>query len=217
MSSHWKPMRLISVLPAPRTVGIAPVAFHKPANLVGSTMKGWYWREFRLPFATDSTNLLYDIASLTADFHDSITALSDPEEKYDQILKYDSRIRAFDTKSTPHLIFTSNPKAPGPHWVRWAKGVASIVQAHKTIMIHRSFQGKSFTDLQYTYTRSASIAAAKTVIREADVATADVERSAFWHLQVRSQYGNLRTYSQVGVVLLGFVNDFGRPILLVQV
>lgn len=169
------------------------------------------------PIATDSTNLLYDIGSLMADFHDSITALSDPEEKYDQILKYDSRMRALDTQSTPDLIFTGNPKAPGPQWVRWAKGVASIVQAHKTIMIHHSFLGKSFTDPRYTYTRWASIAASKTIIREADVATADVERPAFWHVQVRSQYGNLRTYSQVGVVPVGFVNDFGRPILLVQV
>ena len=121
-----------------------------------------------------------------ADFHDSITALSDPEEKYDQILKYDSRMRALDTQSTPHLIFTGNPKVPGPQWVRLAKGVASIVQAHKTIMIHRSFLGKSFTDPRYTYTRWASIAASKTIIREADVATADVERPAFWHVQVSS-------------------------------
>lgn len=111
------------------------------ANLVGSTMKAWYWAGVQTPIATDSTNLLYDIASLMADFHDSITALSDPEEKYDQILKYDSRMRALDTQSTPNLIFTGNPKAPGPQWVRWAKGVASIVQAHKTIMIHRSFLG----------------------------------------------------------------------------
>ena len=169
------------------------------------------------PVATDSTNLLYEIASLMADFHDSITTLSDAEEKYDQVLKYDSRMRALGTQPTPHIIFTETTQASGPQWVRWAKGVASIVQAHKTIMIHRSFLGKSFTDARYTYTRWASITASKTIIREADVTTTDVERPAFWHVQVSSKYGNLRNCSQVGVVPLDLADDFHRPILLVQV
>ena len=47
--------------------------------------------------ATDLTDLLYDMASLRADFHDSITALSNPEEKYKQVLKYDPRMRALGT------------------------------------------------------------------------------------------------------------------------
>ena len=68
------------------------------------------------PVATDFTNLLYDMASLMADFHDSITALSNPEEKYEQVLKYDSRMRALGTQSTPHLIFTEIIKASGPQW-----------------------------------------------------------------------------------------------------
>ena len=34
--------------------------------------------------------------------------------------------------------------------------------------------------------------ASKTIIREVEIATADVERPAFWHDQVRSEYSGLR-------------------------
>ena len=146
----------------------------------------------RVVVATDSVNLLYDIASLMADFHDSITAMSDPAAKYDQVLRYDSKMRVLGTQSMRHLFSTETTKASGSQWVRWFKSVASIVQAHKIIMIHRSFLGKSFTDPRYTYTRWASVMASKTIIREFEIATADVERPAFWHDQVRSEYSSLR-------------------------
>ena len=141
----------------------------------------------QVPVATDSGNLLYDIASLMADFHDSVIVLSDPAAKYDQVLKYDSRMRALCTQSKPQVFSAERTEASGPQWVRWARGVASIVQAHKIIMIHRSFLCKSFTDPRYTYTRWASVAASKTILREAEIATADVEKPAFWHDQVRSK------------------------------
>ena len=139
----------------------------------------------KVAVATDSGNLLYDIASLMADFHDSVVALSDLAAKYDQVLKYDSRIRTLCTQSKPHIFSIESSEVFGPQWVRWAGGLASIVQAHKIIMIHRSFLGKSFTDPRYTYTRWASVEASKIILREAEIATADVERPAFWHDQVR--------------------------------
>ena len=146
----------------------------------------------RVVVATDLLNLLYDIASLIADFHDSITALSDPAAKYDQVLSYDSKLRVLRTQSMRHLFSSRTIKASGSQWVRWAKGVASIVQAHKIIMIHRSFLYKSFTDPRYTYTRWASVTASKTIIGGVEVTTADEERPAFWHDQVRSEYSSLR-------------------------
>lgn len=146
----------------------------------------------RVVVATDLVNLLYDIASLMADFHDSITALSDPAAKYDQVLRYDSKMRVLGTQSMRHLFSSRATKASGSHWVRWAKGVASIVQAHKIIMIHRSFLGKSFTDPRYTYTRWASVTASKTILSGVESATADKERPAFWHDQVRSEHSSLR-------------------------
>lgn len=141
----------------------------------------------RIPVTMDSGNLLCEIASLMADFHDSVTTLSDPAAKYDQVLKYDSKMRALGTELKPYLFPTDISDASGPRWVPWAKSAASIVQAHKIIMIHRSFLGKSFTDSRYTYTRWASVTASKIILREAEIAEADVDRPAFWHDQVRSK------------------------------
>ena len=162
--------------------------------------------EDQIPVATDSGNMLYDIASLMADFHDSIIVLSDPAAKYDQVLKYDSRMRALRTQSEAQILSAENPNISWPQWVRWTRGVTSIVQAHKIIMIHRSFLCKSFTDSRYTYTRWASIAASKTILLEAEIAIADVERPAFWHDQVRSNPSYLRTCSQVAMMTLYFIN-----------
>lgn len=171
----------------------------------------------RVPVATDSGNLLYDMASVMADFHDSITALSDPMAKYDRVLKSDARIRAIGTESAPHLLPTETTHSSGPPWVRWARSVAAIVQAHKIIMIHSSFLGRSFTDPRYMYTRWASVAASKTIIREVGIATTDVERPAFWHDQVRSKVSQPRSLppSDEGGPKI-FINDVHRRIWLVQ-
>ncbi|KAL8951981.1 MAG: hypothetical protein Q9222_002073 [Ikaeria aurantiellina] len=129
----------------------------------------------RVPLGIDLGNLLYEIALLMAQFHDSILAMPAAAE-YDQVLMYDSKMRALNMDTTP-------VSSDAPVWARWAKGVAMIVQAHKIIMIHRSFLGKSFADPKYTYTRWASVAASKTIVREAEAAATDVERPALWHDQ----------------------------------
>ena len=67
----------------------------------------------RIVVATDSVNLLYDIASLMADFHDSITAISDPAAKYDQVLRYDSKMRVLGTQSMRNLFSTEITEASG--------------------------------------------------------------------------------------------------------
>ena len=163
--------------------------------------------EDQVPVATDSGNILYSIASLMADFHDSIIVLSDSAAKYDQVLKYDSRMRAICTQSKAQVFSTENPEMSSwPQWVRWTRGVTNIVQAHKIIMIHRSFLCKSFTDPRYVYTRWASIAASKTILLEAEIAIADVERPAFWHDQVRSKPNCLRICPQVAIMTLRFIN-----------
>ncbi len=123
-----------------------------------------------------------------AQFHDSVTALSDPASKYDQVLKFDSRMRALGSRFVPHLFSPEVTEASRPLWPRWARGSASIVHSHKIIMLHRSFLGKSFIDPRYTYTRWASVEASKTILREAKIAAADMERPAFWHDQVRLSF-----------------------------
>ena len=151
--------------------------------------------------ATDLVNLLYDMASLMADFHDSITALSDPVAKYDQVLRYDSKMRVLGTQSMSHLYSSEITEASGFQWVRWAKGVASIVQAHKIIMIHHIFLGKSFIDPRYTYTRWASVTASKAIISGVEIANAEVERPALWHDQVRSECSSLRNKQEAWLSL----------------
>ena len=138
----------------------------------------------RVPLGTDLGNYLYDIASLMAEFHDSVTCLIDPAAKYEQVLKYDSRLRALGAGSVYQSFLTEVTETFRPQWVRWARGVASIVYAHKIIMIHRSFLGKSFTDPRFAYTKWASVAASKTILREGEIASADVERPALWNDQV---------------------------------
>lgn len=140
--------------------------------------------EDHVPLGTDLCNYLYDVASLMADFHDSVTALVDPVAKYEQVLKYDSRLRALDMAPAHHTLLTETTEVFRSPWVGWARGVAHMVHAHKIIMIHRSFLGKSFTDSSFAYTRWASIAASKAILREVGIASADVERPTLWTDQV---------------------------------
>jgi hypothetical protein len=138
----------------------------------------------QVPLGTDLGNYLYDIASLISEFHDSIATLTDPGAKYEQVLKCDSRLRTLSTGPVGQPFSTEITGDFRPQWARWARGVASIVCAHKVIMIHRSFLGKSFIDQRYAYTWWASVAASKRILRDVEVASADVERPALWNYQV---------------------------------
>jgi hypothetical protein len=133
----------------------------------------------------DFGNYFYDIASVAADFHDSVTCSVTLAAKYEQVLKYDSIMRAVGTEAMPRsLSFTEVTEMSKPKWARWARGTANIVVAHKVIMIHRNFLSKSFTDPRFAYTRWASIAASKTILREFEIASADAEKPMIWTDQV---------------------------------
>ena len=166
----------------------------------------------RVPLGTDSLDLMYDIASLMTQFHDSVTSLSDPAAKYDQVLKYESRMRALETRFVPRFFSPEITEASRPLWPRWVSGVARIVQQHKIMMIHRSFLAKSFTDQRYTYTRWASIEASKIILREVEVATEDVDRPAFWHDQVRSSSSFLSILFHTARIVLLLIDNFHRHI-----
>ncbi len=166
----------------------------------------------RVPLGTDSLDLMYDIASLMTQYHDSVTSLSDPAAKYDQVLKYESRMRAIETRFVPRFFSPEITEASRLLWPRWVSGVARIVQQHKIMMIHRSFLGKSFTDPRYTYTRWASIEASKIILREVEVATGDVDRPAFWHDQVRSSSSFLSILSHTARIAPLLIDNFHRHI-----
>jgi hypothetical protein len=108
---------------------------------------------------TDFGNYFYDIASVGADFHDSDSCSVTLAAKYEQVLKYDSRMRAVGIEAMPRsLSLTKATENSKPQWARWARGTANIVFTHKIIMIHRNFLSKSFTEPRFAYTRWASIA-----------------------------------------------------------
>lgn len=133
----------------------------------------------------DFGNYFYDIAAVAADFHDAVSCAATIPAKYEEVLKYDSRMRAVGAEAMPQsLCFTDATENSKPQWARWARGTAVIVLAHKLIMVHRSFLGKSFTDQRFAYTRWASVAASKTILREVEIASADKERPMIWTDQV---------------------------------
>ena len=139
----------------------------------------------KIPSISDFGCFLYDVASVMADFHDSFTALGSLAEKYEQVLKYDSKLRALGTgPSCQAFLHDPNETRSQPPWARWVKEAASIVHAHKIIMVHRSFLGKSFTDSKYLYTRWASIEASKRILREVETASSIVDRPVLWNEQV---------------------------------
>lgn len=132
------------------------------------------------PMWVDYRNYLQDIASLMADFHDATTALTDPEAKYEQILSFDRKLRELNSQQEHRLFFTYGSDISVPQWLRWARRVALILHADRLIVMHRSFLGKSFTDSKYVYSRWASVAAAKAIVREVDVVSADGEHPSIW-------------------------------------
>jgi hypothetical protein len=138
-----------------------------------------------VPVEIDIGNYWYDIASLMADFHDSFVCSVTLAAKYEQVLKYDSRLRALGTEAMPHPFSSvQGPELLRPQWVTWARGATRILHTHKIIMVHRNFLGKSFADPRFAYTRWASIAASKTILREVEIASADVAMPMLWPYQV---------------------------------
>lgn len=136
-----------------------------------------------IPIGVDFGNYMYDIASLMADFHDATAGLEDVSEHYDEVLKYDSRLRALgpETCLPPSLKSSSM----NPPWVRWARLTCHVLHAHKLIMMHRRFLSRSFTNPKFTYTRWASVDSAKKILELMETACSDIEMPAVWSCQVR--------------------------------
>jgi hypothetical protein len=138
-----------------------------------------------VPVGTDFGHYVYDIAAVAADFHDAVSCAATLPAKYEEVLKYDSKMRAIAAEAMPQsLCFTDATENSKPQWARWARSTADIGLAHKLIMLHRHFLAKSFTDQRFAYTRWASIAASKTILREVEIATADKARPILWTDQV---------------------------------
>jgi hypothetical protein len=126
------------------------------------------------PTITSYCNYLYDIAHLIPQLQDAMASSNTLYTRYEQVLKYDERMRALATGHLPTFLSTNAPVASTwPIYVPWARRSLAICLAHKIIMIHRKFLGLSFTNSTFALTRRTCIAASKTILKEAQAARDD--------------------------------------------
>jgi len=134
-----------------------------------------------IPSATSFSRSINDIASIMPGLHDALTNASTLYTKYEQVLYYDAKMRALSTDGLPSFFSVRESLSPDhPEWMPWARRSLRICIAHKIIMIHRSFLGKSLTDTTFEYTRKVCMEAAKTILKEAKHAFDHFEGPNLW-------------------------------------
>lgn len=117
----------------------------------------------------DYANHFIDMATILLESHTSTAACIDPALSYEQILKYDARLRELGAKGF-------NTRDTSQTWIPWAKSIERCAVGHKLIILHRSFLIRSFRDPSFSYTRWASIEGSKTIIKGCKEAFADPNR-----------------------------------------
>lgn len=135
------------------------------------------------PCMIDMGRYMYRAGALLADFHDSITGLTDPAAKFEQILKFDSQLREIINSPRPWSQDSALSTPESLRWTTWAESTRKIFSAHKLIMLHRCLLGQSFSDPRFAYTRWSSISASKIIVHETETALGP-ERPVFWAEQV---------------------------------
>lgn len=133
-----------------------------------------------VPTDTSFGNFLYEVANLMPQMHDATVTSNTLFTKYEHVLEFDSKMRTLATEGIPHYF--SMREAIDPSWpafIPWARRSLTICFAHKIIMIHRSFLGRSFTEPAFEFTRRTCMAAAKTILKEARQAY-DEEGPLLW-------------------------------------
>lgn len=120
---------------------------------------------FSKPVFTHINNYLNEIAHLLVRYLDDMMDASDIESKYNVVLRFDALMRGLCIEKMPPWLSLSTPfNDAWPEWTKWVRRSYQASAAHKIIMIHQSFLGKSFTDARYTYSRWACSSSAKIII-----------------------------------------------------
>ena len=120
------------------------------------------------PAVVSFPNVLVDIAGVMPQIHDAIISSNTLYTKYEQVLHYDDKMRTLASDGLPRFFSMREPISPDwPAFVPWARRSLTICFAHKIIMIHRAFLGRSFTESAFDFTRRTCMAAAKTILKEA--------------------------------------------------
>jgi hypothetical protein len=118
------------------------------------------------PTVTSYSRLFYEIAALMPNLQDAISASNTPYTKYEQVLKYDRKMRTLATKHLPYYLQNVPLDSSWPCYVPWARRSLAISSAHKVIMIHRKFLSASFSNSMFEFTRKTCVAASRTIIKE---------------------------------------------------
>jgi hypothetical protein len=118
------------------------------------------------PTFTGIGNYLHEISYLLSQHLDAMLDARSIAAKYDVVLKYDAIVRVCTVDKMPRFLRPSEPYNPAwPQWCMWARRFYQASTAHKVIMIHQSFLGKSLNDARYTYSRWACLTSSKTILR----------------------------------------------------
>ena len=132
------------------------------------------------PTQTSYCNYRYEIASLMPKLLDESSQCNTLFTKYEQVLKFDKKMRELATTSMPEFLSTSAAiHADWPVWISWGRRSLAICASHKIIMIHRRFLGLSFTNSAFSFTRRTCVAAAKTILKES-LSVSDQDGPILW-------------------------------------
>ncbi|KAJ2968442.1 hypothetical protein NQ176_g9179 [Zarea fungicola] len=166
------------LLPFAESHMIDPLQFTscKPANRDFLTME---LIDEGCPTYVSYTNYLFQISKLMAKHHEAVLRSSTMLTKYEHTIDYDHRLRALASKAMPRYFDVGKPVDPDwPGWITWARRSLTVCFAHKMIMIHRHFLRKSFEVAAFSATRSTCLAAARTILKEAQ--TRDMDGPTIW-------------------------------------
>ncbi|KAF1969459.1 hypothetical protein BU23DRAFT_539585 [Bimuria novae-zelandiae CBS 107.79] len=119
-----------------------------------------------VPTITSYGRFLHKIASIMPQLQDALMACNTSYTRYDQVLKWDKRLRTLVTTECPSCLSNRPIEYGWPQYVPWARHALAISSSHKIIMIHRSFLSESFVNPAFSFTRRTCLAASKTIIKE---------------------------------------------------
>jgi hypothetical protein len=89
-----------------------------------------------IPTQASYCNYRYDIAALMPQLLDSTTGCNTMFTQYEQVLKYDDKMRKLATASIPTFLSSNAPvAAEWPTYVGWGRRSLTICAAHKIIMM----------------------------------------------------------------------------------
>jgi hypothetical protein len=149
----------------------------KPSNVDDTSLQVY---PDEVPGQPGFINFLYDIARLMPTIHDAILGSNTLFTKYERVLEADSRLRQLVTEGCPKYLNVLEPLDPSwPPWIPWARRSVQLCYHHKTIMIHRPFLARSFTEPTFNFSRRACLSASKNILKEAKQAF-DEEGPALW-------------------------------------